>query len=67
MDAQEVVINDVRGKEGLYNLDKNGFKFVHLSSGVGDFADDEVVKSTFYPEIEELIIKKFVYLLLWET
>lgn len=51
----EVVVNDIRGKEQDYTLDKNGFQIYKHASVEKDFVDDEDLKAVYYPEIEQLL------------
>jgi len=62
IDRREVVISDIRGNEDLYQLEEHGFQVLKNTSSLGDFADDNTVKSVYYPEIEELLLKRFVRL-----
>ena len=54
-EALEVVVNDIRGKEQDYTLDKNGFQIYKHASVEKDFVDDEHLKAVYYPEIEQLL------------
>ena len=51
----DVVVNDIRGKEQEYSLDKNGFQIYNHGSVEKDFVDDEHLKEVYYPEIEQLL------------
>lgn len=50
-----VVVNDVRGREQEYNIDKQGFQFYKHTSVEKDFEDDEHIKNVYYPETEQLL------------
>jgi hypothetical protein len=63
MDRREVVINDIRGKEDVYQLEEHGFQVLQHTSSLDDFADENTVKSAYYLEMEELLLKRFVHLL----
>ncbi|TFL01328.1 hypothetical protein BDV98DRAFT_77439 [Pterulicium gracile] len=51
----EVEIENVRGKEDQYSVDKTGFQFFKRTPTVKDFTDDAVVEKTYYPEIEQVL------------
>lgn len=52
-----VTINDIRGHEDEYTLDKNGFQIVKHTTSEKEFKDDESIKSGYYKEIEDLLKK----------
>lgn len=53
----DLTLNDIRGHESEYHLDKDAFQALHTSpSAETSFTDDEHIKSTFYPEVEKLIL-----------
>ncbi|KAG1751194.1 hypothetical protein EDB19DRAFT_2022198 [Suillus lakei] len=58
LDAQQVIVHDIRGKEDTVGLDKTGFQFVTYKSVEKDFVDEEVVKTKYYAEVED-ILKKY--------
>ena len=60
MDSREVIVHDIRGKEDLYRLDENGFQVVKHSSSMDDYSDESKITSVYYPEIEELLLKRCV-------
>jgi hypothetical protein len=55
-DPREIRIEDARGREREFSLDRNGFQLVHSTSKVKDFyaAPDEVAR-IYYPELEALL------------
>ncbi|KAL8848391.1 MAG: hypothetical protein Q9221_006590 [Calogaya cf. arnoldii] len=58
---QSVTINDIRSCEEEFELNKNGFAAVQdVESKVEreGFEDDEVIRRTYYPEVEELLLEK---------
>ncbi|KAG1751198.1 hypothetical protein EDB19DRAFT_1628730 [Suillus lakei] len=57
-DVQQVVVHDIRGKEDTVGLDKTGFQFVTHKSVEKDFVDEEVIKTKYYAEVED-ILKKY--------
>lgn len=53
----EVVMNDIRGRESEFNMDKDAFGTASgISSDEKDFTDDEHIKKVYYPEVEKLIL-----------
>lgn len=60
-DTKDVVIDDIRGHENEYNLDKDAFEvFQNISSATTyeTFNSDEEVKKVYYPEVEQLLLEK---------
>jgi hypothetical protein len=56
-DPREVRIEDARGRESEFNLDRNGFALVQAPTKVQNFYSDEEVKSVYYPEVEQLLLR----------
>jgi hypothetical protein len=54
-DPREVRIEDARGRESEFTLDRNGFALVRAPTQVRDFYSPEEVKSVYYPEVERLL------------
>jgi len=55
----EVELQDVRGRESEFSLDKDAFQAIKgIPSQEKDFTDDEHIKNTYYPEIEKLILEQ---------
>lgn len=54
-DPHAVLIHDVRGKEDTVSLDKTGFQFVKHESVEKDFLDEELIKTRYYKEVEDLL------------
>jgi hypothetical protein len=54
-DPQRIVIEDGRGREGEFNLDRNGFTLLKASTRVVDFYDADEVARVYYPEVEALL------------
>ncbi|KAK6840738.1 hypothetical protein PG995_015948 [Apiospora arundinis] len=50
-----VRITDVSGRESSFTLDGNGFQFVKNTAEEKDFADEDHIKSVYYPEVEALL------------
>lgn len=54
-DPHEIAIEDGRGHESEFTLDRNGFQIVAAPSKVGDFYAPEEVERVYYPEVEKLL------------
>jgi hypothetical protein len=54
-DPREILIEDARGHEHEFTLDRNGFALVRSASRVRDFYDPAEVEKTYYPEVERLL------------
>src|ERR1700738_3463375 len=54
-DPREIRIEDARGQEQQFTLDRNGFQLVRSGSRVADFSSPEEVERTYYPEVERLV------------
>lgn len=54
-DTAEVHIQDLRGREVDFNLDKQGFQLLRHTSVEKDFKDEHKIKSVIYPETEALL------------
>jgi len=57
-DPHEVRIEDARGREDEFTLDRNGFTLLRAPSMVRDFYAPEEIKSVYYPEVERLLQDK---------
>jgi hypothetical protein len=54
----EVEVNDIRGREQDFSLDKDAFQvFQGVPSEEKDFTDDEHIKQVYYPEVEKLLLE----------
>src|ERR1700734_3935993 len=51
-DPHEVRIEDARGREAEFTLDRNGFALVNAPTRVSDFYSRDDVKNVYYPEVE---------------
>ena len=60
LEPHDVVIRDARGKEKEYDLslDTSGFQFVKHVSQEKDFDDQNMIKTAYYKEVEELLQKE---------
>jgi hypothetical protein len=57
--SAKTLLNDIRGHESEYYLDKDAFQvFQNVNSQMiyDDWADEEKVKSVYYPEVEKLLL-----------
>ena len=54
-DPREVTIEDARGRESEFTLDRNGFALVKAPTAVPDFYSPEEIKRVYYPEVERLL------------
>ena len=55
VESFDVVVQDIRGQEDQYTLDKNGFQIYHHKSVEKDFLDDAQIKDVYYHETEQLL------------
>jgi hypothetical protein len=54
-DPRDVRIEDARGRESEFTLDRNGFALIKAPTAVANFYDPEEIKRVYYPEIERLL------------
>ena len=54
-------VRNIRGQEHLYTLDTTGFQVVRHASRETDFRDEQRIKDVYYPEMEELLKKVYVF------
>ena len=54
-DPHDVPIEDARGREDEFTLDRNGFTLVNAPTAVANFYDPEEIKRVYYPEVERLL------------
>ncbi|HKU94328.1 MAG TPA: CmcJ/NvfI family oxidoreductase, partial [Vineibacter sp.] len=54
-DPHEVRIEDARGRESEFTLDRNGFALVKAPTAVADFYNPEEIRRVYYPEVERLL------------
>ena len=57
-DAADVLICDVRGREGNFKLDVHGFEFHPHISSEKNFASEDEIKSHYYDEVIALLKQK---------
>ena len=55
---QDVTIEDVRGRESEFTLDRDAFQIIQdvPESKETEFADDASIKANYYPEVENLLL-----------
>lgn len=58
--VEQVPINDVRGREADFTLDKDAFAILlsQPPSAEKQFVDDESIKANYYPEVEKLLLEQ---------
>ena len=54
-DPRQVRIEDARGREAEFNLDRNGFQLVKAPTAVRDFYAAPEVERVYYPEVDRLL------------
>ena len=54
-DPHKVTIEDARGREAEFTLDRNGFALIKAPTAVRDFYSEDEVKQVYYPEVERLL------------
>lgn len=54
-ESHPVTVHDVTGSEDKYSLDESGFQFHHHTSVEKDFVDNDQIRSSYYPETEQLL------------
>jgi hypothetical protein len=55
-DPHAVTIRNARPLAAELSLDVEGFALLHAPSGFADFQDDEAIGSSYYPEVEGLLM-----------
>ncbi|MBV9884736.1 MAG: hypothetical protein JO276_17135 [Sphingomonadaceae bacterium] len=56
-DAHAVAIRNARPLAGALSLDVEGFALLQAPTGFADFQDDAAIRSSYYPEVERLLIR----------
>lgn len=54
-DVRNVRIDDIRGQEETFTLDRSGFCILKNTSEVKDFDDHDRIHEVYYPEITTLL------------
>lgn len=57
-DHQEITLQDIRGHEADFTLDKDAFQTAsNIPSNETEWTDDDHIKQVYYPEVEKLILE----------
>jgi hypothetical protein len=56
-DPHDVSIEDARGHEADFTLDRNGFALIKAPTAVSDFYSEDEIKQVYYPEVARLLEK----------
>ncbi|KAG8421833.1 hypothetical protein J3458_003675 [Metarhizium acridum] len=59
-EPHQVTIKDIAGQEANYTLDGNGFQVLGHVATEKAFVDDDQIKSSYYPETEQLLKDVYV-------
>ena len=54
-DPHEVTIEDARGRESEFTLDRNGFALIKAPTAMTGFHSPDEIKRVYYPEVERLV------------
>jgi hypothetical protein len=54
-DPQRIRIEDARGREAEFTLDRNGFTLVKAPTLVRNFYDRDEIRTVYYPEVQRLL------------
>jgi hypothetical protein len=54
-DPHDVRIEDARGREAEFTLDRNGFALIKAPTAVSDFYSEDQIKQAYYPEVARLL------------
>jgi hypothetical protein len=55
IDGRQVLVHNGRAHNGAFELERDGFRFVHHDTKVADFFDENEVRRVYYPEMEALV------------
>jgi hypothetical protein len=55
IDPRQVWIEDIRGREAEFTLDRNGFAVLQAPSAVSDLLDEQAVRTAYRAEVEALL------------
>lgn len=55
MIARLMRINNARGLESRFSLERNGIQFEKLQTSLQDFSDPEQIKAVYFPEVQDLV------------
>jgi hypothetical protein len=54
-EPHRITLRDGRRHAGEFELERNGFRFVHHDTRVADFYDEDEIRRVYYPEMEALV------------
>src|SRR5262245_1221395 len=54
-DPRQVAMHDGRSDAERFELERDGFRFIHHDTRVLDFFDEEQIRRVYYPEMEALV------------
>lgn len=54
-DERKVWFSDMRGQERQFDIDKQGFQVIEHNSSETEFMNEEAIRNTYYPELEDLL------------
>ena len=54
-DPHDMRIEDARGREAEFTLDRNGFTLIKAPTAVSDFYAEDQIKQVYYPEVARLL------------
>ncbi|GAW20624.1 hypothetical protein ANO14919_101320 [Xylariales sp. No.14919] len=56
---EDILIRDIRGNEDKFDIDTHGFQLVHHTTSTSnvDFENDSLIRSKYYPEMEQLVMR----------
>jgi hypothetical protein len=59
-DIQEVTVNDIRGHEQEFELNRHGFAVLgDVDTKVENFHQQDQVEEVYYPEVQQLLAREF--------
>ena len=56
-----IPIHDIRGSEGEFTLERNGFEYIHHDQKFTAFDDHKRIVSEYLPEVERVLLKELPY------
>lgn len=54
-DTRRLHVLDVRGREDVFTLDKNGFRYVRMQSKMQEWETEDAIKELYNPELEDML------------
>jgi hypothetical protein len=60
-DERGIVVRDIRGVEGEFTLEKNGFEIMKHQSTLqqGDYASRDIIENVYLPECIEIVRRRY--------